>query len=229
MLAAFGAAGFGGLKYFETLDGIGVGADLEGPAAGDGRISGRVLITKSTASSARSTKGLYGKSTSRLSKSAGSDKRAVVYLSNVPGRYPAPQSRPAMRQKNISIVPHVLPVLVGTTVDFPNDDEIYHNIFSLSSAKSFDLGRYARGVSKSVRFSKTGEVKVFCDIHSQMSAFVLVLQNPYYAICAADGEYVIEGIPSGTYDVIVWHESGGKQSRRVSVPGAQAQKMDFTL
>lgn len=228
ILAAFGAVGLGGLRYFETLDRAGDSAALEAPA-GDGRISGRVQITKSSSSSSRSAKGLYGKSTSRLSKSAASDKRAIVYLSNVPGRYQPPQSRPAMRQKNISIVPHVLPVLVGTTVDFPNDDEIYHNIFSLSSVKSFDLGRYAKGVSKSVTFSKTGEVKVFCDIHSQMSAFVLVLQNPYYAICAADGEYAIEGIPAGTYDVVVWHESGGRQSRRVSVSAAQAQKMDFTL
>lgn len=196
---------------------------------GEGRITGKVTVTKAGSGASRPAKGMYGKSTSRLSKSTSTSKRAIVYVLKVPGKFPVPQSRPAMRQKNISIVPHVLPVLVGTTVDFPNEDDIYHNIFSLSSIKSFDLGRYAKGVSKSVTFTKEGEVRIFCDIHSQMSAYVWVLQNPYFATCSADGNYSIQGVPDGSYDIVAWHESGGKQTRKVKVDGGKEVSMDFTL
>ena len=108
-------------------------------------------------------------------------RRAVVYLETAPiGAFDEDQ-RPRMRmdQRNETFVPHLLAVPAGTVVDFPNNDSTYHNVFSLSKAKRFDLGRYARGRSKAVRFDTPGIVRVFCDIHSHMSAFVLVFGHPY--------------------------------------------------
>ena len=106
--------------------------------------------------------------------------RSVVYLETAP-RGAFEQTEPAravMDQRNETFVPHVLAITTGTTVDFPNSDRIYHNVFSLSKATPFDLGRYAAGESKSVRFDRPGIVRVFCEIHSHMSAFILVFSHP---------------------------------------------------
>ena len=114
-------------------------------------------------------------------------RRAVVYLETAPAA--ALESREPVRarmdQRNETFLPHVLAIDAGTVVDFPNNDTTYHNVFSLSKTRKFDLGRYARGKSKSVLFDRPGVVRIFCDIHSHMSAFVLVFSHPYYA--KADG------------------------------------------
>src|SRR3982750_209726 len=128
-------------------------------------------------------------------------RRAVVYLESAPS--PAFDEREPgrlqMDQRNETFYPHILAVTVGTVVDFPNSDSTYHNVFSLSKAKRFDLGRYARGKSKAVVFDKPGVVRVFCDIHSHMSAFVLVFNHPYFAISDGDGRYRIDNLSAGTY------------------------------
>jgi plastocyanin len=146
--------------------------------------------------------------------------RAVVYLESAPrGAFDAQApARARMDQRNETFVPHVLAVTEGTIVDFPNNDSTYHNVFSLSKTKRFDLGRYARGRSKSVRFDQAGIVRIFCDIHSHMSAFVLVFSHPYFAITDADGRYRIDDIPSGTYTVMAWHEGQVRDSRTVVIP-----------
>src|SRR2546425_5406119 len=114
--------------------------------------------------------------------------------------------RPVMRQEGLTFVPHVLAVPKGTIVDFPNGDAIFHNVFSLSKAAKFDLGRDPRGSSKSVRFDVPGIVKVFCHIHSDMSGVILVLDSPFFAVPDAQGHYSIAGVPSGEYTVVGWHE-----------------------
>ena len=195
----------------------------------EGKITGKVFVSKSGGTAARSTKGLYGKSSSRLSKSNSADKKAIVFIVKAPGKYPLPQSRPVMRQKNIAIVPHVLPVLLGTTVDFPNEDEIYHNIFSLSETKTFDLGRYSKGKSKAVTFTTLGTVKVFCDIHSQMGGVILVLQNPYFTTVGIDGSYTISGIPPGNYEVAAWQENGGNKIQKITVRSGEQVNLDFSF
>src|SRR5215203_2084159 len=131
------------------------------------------------------------------------NRRAVVYLESAPSaafddREPV---RTRMDQRNETFYPHVLAVPVGSVVEFPNNDSTYHNVFSLSKAKRFDLGRYARGKSKSVRFDRPGIVRVFCDIHSHMSAFVLVFSHPFYAGTDDEGRYRIDSIPPGAYTV----------------------------
>jgi plastocyanin len=147
-------------------------------------------------------------------------RRAVVYLESAPsGAFEAFEpARARMDQRNETFIPHVLAVTAGTLVDFPNNDSTYHNVFSLSRAKRFDLGRYARGRSKSVRFDRPGIVRVFCDIHSHMSAYVLVFSHPYHATSDPDGRYRIDNIPTGTYTVTVWHEGQARNSRTVTIP-----------
>jgi hypothetical protein len=127
-------------------------------------------------------------------------------------------------------VPHVLAVTVGTTVDFPNSDRVYHNVFSLSSTKRFDLGRYAAGRSRSVRFDRPGIVRVFCEIHSHMSAFILVFNHRYFAVTGADGRYQIARVPPGRYTLVAWNEGSIRESRPVAIgEEGVAIEADFAL
>jgi plastocyanin len=148
------------------------------------------------------------------------DRRSVVYLDPAPQAAFEPRDAPRARidQHDETFVPHVLAIVAGTTVDFPNSDITYHNVFSLSRAKTFDLGRYARGKSKSIRFDSPGIVRVFCEIHSHMSAFVLVFAHRYFAVTDPDGDYRIDNVPPGNYNVFVWNEALALESRRVAVP-----------
>lgn len=160
------------------------------------------------------------------------DRRSVVYLDPAPQAAFEPRDAPRGRidQRDETFVPHVLAIVAGTTVDFPNSDVIYHNVFSLSKAKSFDLGRYARGKSKSVRFDSPGIVRVFCEIHSHMSAFVLVFAHRYFAVTDTDGGYRIDNVPPGNYNVFVWNESLPLESRRVNVPDTGGDiEVNFTF
>ena len=157
---------------------------------------------------------------------AGDLQRAVVFLDaqGVPERSPlraAPRAtagRARMDQRNETFSPHVLAVTTGTTVDFPNNDQTFHNVFSLSKPRHFDLGRYGRNQSKAIRFDTPGVVRVFCDIHSHMSAFVLVFNHPFHTTTNDDGRYRLDNVPPGTYTVTVWHEGQSRDSRSVTVP-----------
>ena len=147
---------------------------------------------------------------------------AVVYLDSAPsGAFELPEpGRAAMDQRDQTFVPHVLAVTVGTTVDFPNSDVTFHNVFSLSKTKAFDLGRYSRGKSKSVRFDRPGVVQVFCDIHSHMSAYILVFAHRYFAVTDQAGTFTIAGVPPGSYTLAVWHEGEVRDTRTVTIPEA---------
>jgi plastocyanin len=158
--------------------------------------------------------------------------RSVVYLESAPAAAFAdidPQHA-AMDQRNETFIPHVLAITVGTTVDFLNSDSIYHNVFSISKAKRFDLGHYAAGNSKSVRFDRPGIVRVFCEIHSHMSAFILVFSHRYFAVTAADGRYQIGRVPPGHYTLSAWNEGAVRESRQIVVPeeGGTVES-DFTV
>ena len=158
-------------------------------------------------------------------------RRGVVYLETAPRsafdeRDPG---RAVMDQRNERFVPHVLAVMVGTIVDFPNSDLIYHNVFSLSRAKRFDLGRYAAGKSKAVRMDRPGVVRVFCDIHSHMSAFVLVFNHPFFDVTDADGRFQLPSLPAGTYTLAAWYEGETRVTRSVSVPPAGWAEVDLVI
>ena len=134
-----------------------------------------------------------------------------------------------MDQRNETFVPHVLAITTGTTVDFPNSDKFYHNVFSLSKASKFDLGRYAAGHSRSIRFDRPGIVRVFCEIHSHMNAFILVFGHPFYAMTDDDGRYRIENVPPGSYNVIAWNEGTSSPTKGALVPDGGIAELDFTL
>jgi len=125
---------------------------------------------------------------------------------------------PKLAQKNQSFVPRVLPIATGTTVDFPNFDPIFHNVFSLSPIKRFDLGKYPRGQSRRITFGKTGLVNVFCDIHSNMAAFILVLPHHVFTQPDGAGRFALPPLPHGRYLLRVWHPDLPTLEREVEVP-----------
>ena len=157
---------------------------------------------------------------------------SVLYLEEAPQAAfeTPPPGRARLDQRNETFVPYVVAVTVGSTVDFPNDDPIYHNVFSLSKPKRFDLGRYPRGQSRSVVFDRPGVVRVFCEIHSHMSAFILVFAHRYFAVTDAEGRYRIEGVPPGSYTLAVWNDGAVRARREVRVGGAgDAVEQDFVV
>lgn len=132
-------------------------------------------------------------------------------------------------QKLATFTPHVLPVMAGTTVEWPNKDQIYHNVFSYSEAKQFDLDLYKDPVVKSVTFDQPGEVDVFCSIHANMSCVVMVLKNPFFAVTDDNDRYTIANVPAGTYRLKAWHERLPPQAEEITVPENGTVKADFIL
>lgn len=157
---------------------------------------------------------------------------AVLWFARVPA---APDSaaappgapRPKLTQVDQCFVPRVVSVAAGGAVDFPNQDPIYHNVFSVSATRRFDLGKYPRGQSRSVTFPKAGIVSVYCDIHSDMAAFVLVAPNRAYAQPAADGSFALPDVPAGRYVLHVWHPDFGAFQREVDLPGDRTLALSF--
>ena len=148
---------------------------------------------------------------------------AVLYVEELPlgAKASHPTDKPQLAQRGQAFEPRVVVVPAGGEVAFPNFDPIYHNVFSVSPAKRFDLGKYSRGGSRSVVFQKPGIVNVFCDIHSDMSAFIVVVPKSAWARPAADGHYAIEGLPAGRYKLQWWHPdfTGGSATVEVSADG----------
>ena len=132
-------------------------------------------------------------------------------------------------QKDANFDPHVLPVVVGTTVRWPNEDDIFHNVFSMSEAKEFDLGYYKKEKVPEVKFEKVGRVDVFCAIHTKMHCIILVVPNPFFATADEKGRFVIRNVPAGTYKLRAWHERVPGQTKEIVVPAAGEVKIDFTL
>jgi len=155
----------------------------------------------------------------------------VIYLENAP---PLADKQlaggpPQIIQQGETFIPHVLPILKGTKVDFPNDDPIFHNVFSLSGTRTFDLGRYPQGESRSVTFEQAGIVPVFCHLHSNMSAVILVLENPYFAVPDGEGRYSIDGIPEGTYTLVGWHERSERVEQQVSIVAGESVELNIVI
>jgi len=203
---------------------------VEGAMAQTGSISGRVALPDDVAPIARrpDVRGLgmprpRGETTRR---------RSVVYLEVAPRRAfdDTNDVTATIDQRDETFVPHLVAIVAGAQVAFPNSDETYHNVFSLSRERPFDLGRYAAGQTKSVRFDRPGVVRVFCDIHSHMSAYVLVFAHRFFAVTDDDGRYRLDGVPPGTYTVVAWHELFETESKTVRVPADGADvHLDFDL
>ena len=148
----------------------------------------------------------------------------VVYVDDVAGPFPAPEHVVVMDQKSLRFVPHVLPIQVGTTVEFGNSDPLAHNVFSISSPKRFNLGLYGRGTSRRVKFDQPGVVQLLCNVHQEMSAFIVVVKSPYFALTAADGSFRIDNVPAGRHRLRIWHEAMDERNYDVEVRAGITRK-----
>src|SRR5439155_52419 len=153
---------------------------------------------------------------------------AVVYLD---GNFPRPVSAPVKQvaQKDLTFIPALLPIQVGTRVEFPNLDDTYHNIFSYSPAKRFDLGRYRaeeRPIPSEV-FDKPGLVTLRCDIHEHMRGLILVLNTPYFVMTDTDGHFRLSGLPAGHYTLKAWIDSRTTREKPVDLKNGQTLHVDF--
>ncbi|MEO7415335.1 MAG: carboxypeptidase regulatory-like domain-containing protein [Opitutaceae bacterium] len=141
---------------------------------------------------------------------------------------PPPQS--LVTQRDGAFVPHVLPIVAGTIVEWPNADDVFHNVFCMSETTPFDLGLYKIGDNaKKVVFPKTGRMEVFCSIHTKMNCIVLVLPNPWFARANDAGFYTITNVPAGTYTLRAWHERLPSKTKEIVVPANGEVQVDFLL
>jgi plastocyanin len=155
----------------------------------------------------------------------------VVYLDGVPVKPRPPKTIAAtLTMKGKKFVPHVVAIPAGATVDFPNDDPIFHNVFSVSSSNRFDLELYKRPKSGVFTFQNPGVVKVYCNIHPQMSAVIVVRDNPFFVMASQDGSFSIDKVPAGRYTLTAWHERVPvPTSAEVTVPAEGRVDGELTL
>jgi hypothetical protein len=141
------------------------------------------------------------------SKEKSGSENVVVWLTPKFGQYaPPPPSSARLTQKEKRFLPHVLAVRVGSEIEFPNQDPFFHDVFSIYHGKPFDLGLYESGTSRKVRFSKAGVSYIFCNIHPEMSAAIVAVPTPYFAVTSQDGSFQIEHLVKGRYRMALWYE-----------------------
>jgi plastocyanin len=180
------------------------------------RISLAIAVSFALAGSAASAE------LSGTAKAAGKPvQNAVVWL-EAPGAPPLVQTRPVvLNQRNLDFDPRVLVVRVGTKVDFPNNDKVFHNVFSFRDGKKFDLGMYPVGTSKTVVFDKPGLSRILCEIHPHMAAYVRAVDTPYFGLSDAAGAFAIPGVPAGSYTYHAWRPGAAEITGSVTVGAAQ--------
>jgi plastocyanin len=173
--------------------------------------------------------GITGKVKAKGVKNSGD---AVIYIDKIAGKtFPAPKGHARIDQKNLMFVPHVLPVLTGTTVDFMNSDDVLHNVFSPDKCcDKFNLGSWPKGQIKSFTFKEPGcAATLLCNVHPEMEGFVYVVETPYFAVSAKDGMYEIKDVPPGKYTLKIWHEKLKGQEVAVEVPEKGSTTVDFEI
>jgi plastocyanin len=153
---------------------------------------------------------------------------AVIWVPGVP-MAAAPAGAPTLSSKDKRFDPHVVVVPRRSTVVFPNLDKIFHNVFSRTPGNEFDLGLYRGGKSREFQFATPGLVRIYCNIHSEMAAYVMVLDGAAFAVADADGRYRIAGLPEGRREVRVWHERAGETSATVDVAPGRGATLDLVL
>jgi plastocyanin len=158
--------------------------------------------------------------------------KSVVYVDAISGKtFPASSQKPVMDQKGLVFTPHVMVVQQGTTVEFQNSDSVQHNVFwpSISGNKKegHNLGTWPKGEKRPFKFDQPGVVPLLCNVHPEMAGYIVVSPTPYFAETDASGNYKIENVPDGKYNVVAWHEGMKTQAKPVDVAGTG--KADFTL
>jgi plastocyanin len=186
-----------------------------------GTVSGKVELVSAHDSSTRKRADFSG---------------AVVWLEPLSGAplVPAGAVRAQMVQKNKTFTPHVLAITVGTVVDFPNFDPIFHNAFSNYNGQIFDIGLYPPGTTRSLAFRREGVVRVFCNIHPTMSAVIVVLKSPYFTTSSKNGDFEIGHVPVGSYRLHVFHERAAEQTlaaltRTIEVPAGPLEPLSLQI
>jgi plastocyanin len=152
----------------------------------------------------------------------------VVSLEKVPGNFTPPGTAVQMDQRGMQFIPHVLAVLKGTEVKFQNSDAVSHNVFTPDGDK-YNLGNWGKGQSKTHNFDKPGVYRQLCNVHPEMSAVIVVLDNPFFAVTGEDGKYKIEHVPPGTYSLNAWSEKLPAAKQSVTVTAGQAATADVAL
>jgi plastocyanin len=155
---------------------------------------------------------------------------AVVYVESVPGKtFPPPKEHAKVDQTNLTFIPHVLPVLIGTTVDFQNSDAVLHNVFSPDAcAEKFNLGTWPKGQVRSYTFKKDCVATLLCKVHPEMEAFVVAVPTPYFAVTKPDGTYKIGDVPDGSYTLKVWHPKLKGTQKTVQVAGSATADFEIS-
>ncbi|HEV2280546.1 MAG TPA: carboxypeptidase regulatory-like domain-containing protein [Acidobacteriaceae bacterium] len=213
---------------------------LSAGAASAQDISGNVVIKKKlTRRSVTAPVSVYQRGTTiRLAQPAAEDplvyerSRVVVYLEGAVAQSSAeagPTSPAEIRQIDRHFLPDLVVVPVGSTVAFPNMDPIFHNIYSLSKAKSFDLGAYDKGETRRVYFPRPGIVEIYCHLHPNMQATVVVTPNRYYARPDKNGHYEISNVPPGHYTLVAWHKTAGFFRQSIDIQAGQSFNVDFLI
>ena len=211
-------------------------APLSSTAAGEavqqrattGRLEGQVRLVMPPASAVPS--GVYpSRRVSRPTPKASEIANVVVFLKGVAHRGDLPITTATIVQKDEAFEPRVVAITRGSTIDFPNADPFFHNVFSLSRGTTFDLGRYPRGMKQSKTFTTAGLVKVYCHIHSHMTASIMVFDHPYFRIPSADGTFSMDDIPPGAYQVSAWHERIGESTTPVKIEAGRTARVEFAL
>ena len=187
-----------------------------------GDVTGQILITrrltqKTVSPTIYNLRGAVPAGPAATSDTGNEFARTVVILEGGHGAPAAPQTV-TIEQRNSRFDPELVVIPVGSTVQFPNADPIFHNVFSLSRAQSFDLGYYRQSQSRTVKFPREGVVQVYCHIHANMYAAIIVTASPWYGHPSAEGAFSFSGIPAGHYRVVAWHKVAGFFEVPVDVP-----------
>jgi plastocyanin len=155
----------------------------------------------------------------------------VVYLegTNLNEKYMPPAEHAVLDQKNLIFIPRVLPILQGTTVDFKNSDDVQHNVFAPGDAEKFNLGTWGLGEEREFTFNKPGEVIILCNVHSEMVAYIVILENSYFAKTDEQGNFRIENVPAGTYQIKTWHEKMKSDPQEVILAEGDAKEVHLEL
>lgn len=155
-------------------------------------------------------------------------RNVVIFFADLPATKGAP-IQTSIAQRDEQFVPHVVAVTTGSSVAFPNDDPFFHNVFSLSRGASFNLGRYPSGASRSRVVLRPGVIKVFCEIHSHMSAVIRVFDHPWFTVPSEEGVFAIDNVPAGNYTLAAWHERSGERRDRVTIRPGATTRVTLTL